>query len=140
MRRLIIISFLSIFLYSTSIAGPVAPVVLFTNATSVGAGTATWVKESAVIDWTCDIEFTGAPSAITIRIEGNTGDIEGTAADENLTFDPTGMATHELTATQLAAKKATFGIANGAIKNIRGYVTILTGAASIAGQCGGITP
>lgn len=140
MRKLILPIILLMLSASSAFAGPVNSIVLFTNATSVGAGTASWVKDDAVIDWTCDIEFTGVPSAITVRIDGNTGDIEGTAANESLTFDPTGMAEHVFTATQLTAKKATFGIANSAVKNIRGYVTVLTGAASIAGQCGGITP
>lgn len=121
-------------------AGAVPNTVLFTNATSVGAGTSQWVKNNGVIDWTCDFEFIGTPSAITVRVEGNTGDIEGTVANESITFDPTGMATHIFTAPQLAAKKATFGIANSSIKYIRGYTVVLTGAASIAAQCGGIIP
>ena len=143
MRRSIMLLCLLLFISAPAFAGMAVPnTVLFVNATSVGAGDSSWVKNNGVIDWTCDFEITGSPSAVTVRVEGNTGDIEGTSANESLTFDPTGMAEHVVTADQLIAGKATFGIANSAIKYIRGYIVTLTGGSSptISGQCGGIQP
>ena len=143
MQRTIMILCLLLFITAPAFAARSVPnTVLFVNATSIGAGTSFWVKNNGVIDWTCDFEITGSPSAVTVRIEGNTGDIEGTSANESLTFDPTGMATHVITADQLSAGKASFGIINSAIKYIRGYIVTLTGGSSptVSGQCGGIQP
>ena len=127
-------------------ASDVHNTVLFTNASTTGAGESTWVKNNGVIDWTCDFAITGIPTALTVRVEGNTGNIDGTAANESLTFDPVGMAEHVLTfannSSTLKAGKATFGIANSAIKYIRGYIVTLTGGSSpkVSGQCGGMQP
>lgn len=147
MQRIIFVLFLLLYMIGSASASlSVSNTVLFTNATSVGAGEASWVKNDGVIDWTCDLEITGVPTDVTVRIEGNTGDIEGTAANESLTFDPTGMAEHVLTfannSSTLKAGKASFGIANSAIKYIRGYIVTLTGGSSptISGQCGGMQP
>ena len=143
MRVSMLVLILSMFIVSSVFAAKSVPnTVLFTNATSTGAGTASWVKDDGVIDWTCDFEATGSPTAVTVRVEGNTGDIEGTSANESLTFDDTGMAEHAFTAGQIATGKATFGIANSAIKYIRGYIVTLTGGSSptVSGQCGGIRP
>ena len=143
MQRLIFVLFILICITGSAFAGMAVPnTVLFTNATSTGEGTSSWVKDDGVIDWTCDFEITGSPTAVTVRVEGNTGDIEGTPANESLTFDPAGMAEHVVTADQLTAGKATFGIANSAIKYIRGYIVTLTGGSSptVSGQCGGIQP
>lgn len=105
-------------------------ITLLSGATATGAGTAQWVKDTTVNNWTCDVDITGTPTAVTVRIEGNTG---GTV------YDPTGMATHVLTAMQLAASKATFGIVYSPVHNIRANVTVLTGGSSptVSVVCGG---
>ena len=103
---------------------------LLSDATTTGAGDAQWVKDTTVNNWTCDVDITGTPTAVTVRIEGNMGgDV----------FDPTGMATHVFTATQLSASKATFGIVYSPVMNIRAYITVLTGgtAPTITAVCGG---
>lgn len=147
MQRVIFVLFILIYMAGTASAAISVPnTVLFTNASTVGAGESTWVRDNGVIDWTCDFAITGVPTAVTLRVEGNTGDIDGTVADESLTFDPTGMTEHILTFTNdssiIKAGKTTFGIANSAIKYIRGYIVTLTGGSSptISGQCGGMQP
>ena len=105
-------------------------ITLLSAATTTGAGDSQWVRDTTVNNWTCDIDITGAPSAVTIRIEGNMGgDI----------FDPTGMATHVFTATQLSAGKATFGIVYSPVINIRAFVTVLAGGTipTVTAVCGG---
>lgn len=122
------LSLILLFLFA-GVAPAQGPLTIFTNASSVGAYDAQWVKNNTIENWTCDIDITGSPSALTVRIEGNMGgDV----------FDPTGMAEHVVTATQLAAGKATFGIANSPVINIRGFIVSITGSGSISGQCGGI--
>ena len=103
---------------------------LLSGATSTGAGTPQWVRDTTVNNWTCDIDITGAPTAVTVRVEGNMG---GTV------FDPTGMATHVFTATQLSAGKATFGIVYSPVINMRAFVTVLTGGTvpTVTVACGG---
>jgi len=107
---------------------------LLSNVTTTGAGTAHWVKDTTVENWTCDIDITGLPTAVTVRIEGNMG---GTV------FDPVGMGTHAITfaaySTSIKAGKATFGIVNAGITNVRAFLLVLTGGTNptIGVACGG---
>lgn len=107
---------------------------LLSGATATGEGTAQWVKDTTVNNWTCDVDITGTPTAVTVRIEGNMG---GTA------FDPIGMGTHAITfanhSTTIKAGKATFGIVYSPVKNIRANVIVLTGGSSptVSVVCGG---
>lgn len=128
--RKFILPIILIFLSASPVLAIDRYLTLLSSVTATGAGTAQWVKDTTVNNWTCDVDITGAPTAVTVRIEGNTG---GTV------FDPTGMATHVLTAPQLAAAKATFGIVYSPVHNIRAYVTVLTGgtAPTVSVVCGG---
>ena len=91
--------------------------LLLDAVTSTGAGTAKVVKQ-AYKSWGCDVEITGAPTAITVRVEGNQG---------TTVFDPGGMAEFTMNAGQLAAGIGTFEIVEHTVKKIRGNLVTLTG-------------
>ena len=91
--------------------------LLLDAVTSTGAETAKPVNQ-AYKSWGCDVEITGGPTAVTVRVEGN----EGTTI-----FDPTGMAEFTMDAGQLAAGIGTFVIVEHPVKNIRGNLITLTG-------------
>ena len=91
--------------------------LLLDAVTSTGAETAQVVKQ-AYKSWGCDVEITGAPTAVVVRVEGNQG--------TNI-FDPTGMAEFTMDSGQLAAGIGTFVMAEQTVKNIRGNLITLTG-------------
>lgn len=91
--------------------------LLLDAVTSTGAGPAKVVKQ-AYKSWGCDVEITGAPTVVVIRVEGNQG--------TNI-FDPGGMAEFTMSAAQLAAGIGTFEIVEHTVKKIRGNEITLTG-------------
>lgn len=117
------------------LAGYVVPAIagdfiLIENQTATGAGTAVPINEY-IENWTCQVTITGGPTAVTVRIEGNLG---------GLLYDPTGMAVQTLSAGQLAAGIATFGIPDSYTGNMRAYVVTLTGGTdpTVSATCGGV--
>lgn len=136
MKKLISAIILSLLIYSSVYAYNVQ---LFTNTSSIGAGERQWVGDKIVDDWVCDFDITGNPTAVTIRVEGNRGDMDNTVIDEGLVFDRTGMAEHEFTFDNLSSDKASFSIANSSVLYMRGFVVTLSGGSSptVSGMCGG---
>jgi hypothetical protein len=100
-------------------AAPVfaAPITLLSAAAATGPGTAV-MPLKAYATWSCDATITGAPTAVTVRIEGTQG---GT------TFDPTGMATQTCTAGQLTAGICSFSFIGMPVNLIRANLITLTG-------------
>ena len=105
------------FTSSVAYAGLNEGYVLLDVVTSTGPGTSEVVKQ-AYKSWGCDVEITGAPTAVTVRVEGNQG------TDK---YDPAGMAEFTMTAPQLAAGIGSFEIIEHTVKDIRGNLIILTG-------------
>ena len=91
--------------------------LLLDAVTSTGAETAKVVKQ-AYKSWGCDVEITGGPTAVVVRVEGNQG---------TTVYDPTGMAEFTMDAGQLAAGIGTFEIVEHTVKSIRGNLITLTG-------------
>ena len=102
---------------SVAYAGLNEEYLLLNAVTSTGAGTPKVVKQ-AYKSWGCDVEITGGPTAVVVRVEGNHG--------TNI-YDPTGMAEFTMSAGQLAAGIGTFEIVEHRVKNIRGNLITLTG-------------
>ena len=120
MKKIISCSILILFILlinSIAYAGLNEKYLLLDAVTSTGAESVKVVKQ-AYKSWGCDVEITGAPTAVTVRVEGN----EGTTI-----FDPTGMAEFTMNAGQLAAGIGTFVIVEHPVKNIRGNLITLTG-------------
>ena len=67
------------------------------------------------------MEITGAPTAVTVRVEGNQG---------TTIYDPTGLAEFTMDAGQLAAGIGTFVIVEQTVKRVRGNLITLTGGAA----------
>ena len=109
-----------------------APITLLAAADATGAGTAV-MPLKAYTTWSCDAVITGAPSAVTVRIEGN----QGGAA-----FDPTGMATQVCTAGQLTAGICSFSVTDMPVSQIRANLVTLTGgtAPTVTVTCTGALP
>ena len=105
---------------SVAFAGLNEKYLLLDAATGTGAEAAKVVKQ-AYKSWGCDVEITGAPTAVTVRVEGNQG---------TTIFDPGGMAEFTMNAGQLAAGIGTFEIVEHTVKNIRGNLITLTGGAA----------
>ena len=117
------------------LAGCVVPAmagdfVLLEGQAVTGAGTAVPINEY-IENWTCQVTITGSPTAVTVRIEGNLG---------GSLYDPIGMAVQTLSAGQLAAGIATFGIPDSYTGNMRAYVVTLTGGTdpTVSATCGGV--
>ena len=91
--------------------------LLLDAVTSTGAEAAKVVKQ-AYKSWGCDVEITGGPTAVVVRVEGNQG---------TTIFDPTGMAEFTMSVGQLAAGIGTFEIVEHTVKKIRGNLITLTG-------------
>ena len=91
--------------------------LLLDAVTSTGAGTTKVVKQ-AYKSWGCDVEITGGPTTVVIRVEGNQG---------TTIYDPGGMAEFTMSAPQLAAGIGTFEIVEHTVKNIRGNLITLIG-------------
>ena len=102
---------------SVTYAGLNEKYLLLDAVTSTGPGEAKVVKQ-AYKSWGCDVEVTGAPTAVVVRVEGNQG--------TNI-FDPGGMAEFTMSAAQLAAGIGTFEIVEHTVKKIRGNEITLTG-------------
>ena len=102
---------------SVAFAGLNEKYLLLGAVTGTGAD-ATKVVKQAYKSWGCDVEITGAPTAVTVRVEGNQG---------TTIFDPGGMAEFTMSAPQLAAGIGTFEIVEHTVKNIRGNLITLTG-------------
>ena len=94
--------------------------LLLDAVTSTGVEAAKVVKQ-AYKSWGCDVEITGGPTAVTVRVEGNQG---------TTVYDPGGMAEFTMNAGQLAAGIGTFEIVEHTVKNIRGNLITLTGGAA----------
>lgn len=106
-----------ILMSSVAHAGLSEKYLLLDAVTSTGAETAKVVKQ-AYKSWLCDVEITGAPTAVVVRVEGN----------HNTTiYDPTGMAEFTMGAAQLAAGIGSFVIVEHPVKKIRGNLITLTG-------------
>jgi len=86
---------------------------------TTGAGAAQDVRY-AHDSWGCDVITFANMSSAVVRIEGNQG---GSA------FDPAGMATHTMTAAQIAAGIGSFEIVDHTVKKIRANVISLSGGA-----------
>jgi hypothetical protein len=91
--------------------------VLLNVVTSTGAESAKVVKQ-AYKSWLCDVEITGGPTAVVVRVEGN---------HNTSIYDPTGMAEFTMSAGQLAAGIGSFVIVEHPVKKIRGNLITLTG-------------
>ena len=120
MKKIISCSVLILFIMLTSsvvYAGLNEKYVLLNAATGTGAEAAKVVKQ-AYKSWGCDVEITGGPTAVVVRVEGNQG---------TTIYDPTGMAEFTMSAGQLAAGIGTFEIVEHTVKNIRGNLITLTG-------------
>ena len=104
-------------MHSVAYAGLNEKYLLLDAVTSTGTGTAKVVKQ-AYKSWGCDVEITGGPTAVVVRVEGNQG---------TTIYDPTGMAEFTMSAPQLAAGIGTFEIVEHTVKNIRGNLITLTG-------------
>lgn len=100
-----------------SFAGLNENYLLLDVETSTGPGTEKIVKQAYRL-WGCEVIITGAPTVVTVRVEGNQG------AD---IYDPGGMAELTMSAAQLAAGIATFEIAFTRVVKIRGNLITLTG-------------
>ena len=103
--------------HSVAHAGLNENYLLLDAVTSTGTGTAKVVKQ-AYKSWGCDVEITGGPTAVVVRVEGNQG---------TTIYDPTGMAEFTMSAPQLAAGIGTFEIVEHTVKKIRGNLITLTG-------------
>ena len=120
MKKIISCSILILFIMlssSVAYAGLNEEYLLLDDATSTGAEASHVVKQ-AYKSWGCDVEITGAPTAVTVRVEGNHG---------TTIYDPAGMAEFTMTAPQLAAGIGSFDIIEHTVKNIRGNLITLTG-------------
>ena len=120
MKRMIagfVLGLIMMLISSVAHAGLNEKYLLLDAVTSTGAGTAKVVKQ-AYKSWGCDVEITGSPTAVVVRVEGNQG---------TTIFDPTGMAEFTMDAGQLAAGIGTFEIVEHTVKNIRGNLITLTG-------------
>ena len=104
-------------MHSVAYAGLNEKYLLLDAVTSTGTGTAKVVKQ-AYKSWGCDVEITGGPTAVVVRVEGNQG---------TTIYDPTGMAEFTMSAPQLAAGIGTFEIVEHTVKKIRGNLITLTG-------------
>lgn len=119
MKRMICgILFAVILSAQVAVAGLNENFLLLDEVTSTGpVGTGKIVKQAYRL-WGCEVLITGAPTAVTVRVEGNQG------AD---VYDPGGMAELTMSAAQLAAGIATFEIAFHRVVKIRGNLITLTG-------------
>lgn len=120
MKKIISCSVLMLVIVLTSsvaYAGLNEKYLLLNAATGTGAEAAKVVKQ-AYKSWGCDVEITGAPTAVTVRVEGNQG---------TTIYDPTGMAEFTMDAGQLAAGIGTFVMVEQTVKTIRGNLITLTG-------------
>jgi hypothetical protein len=123
MKKIMSCSILILFIVlinAVAFAGLNEKYVLLGAATGTGAETAKVVRQ-AYKSWGCDVEITGAPTAVTVRVEGNQG---------TTIFDPGGMAEFTMNAGQLAAGIGTFEIVEHTVKNIRGNLITLTGGSA----------
>jgi hypothetical protein len=69
-------------------------------------------------NWKCDAILTGSPTATTVRYEGS---------EDKSHFDPTGLATCQCSATQLAAGICSCNFCSVPTRCIRANLTVLTG-------------
>jgi hypothetical protein len=95
-----------------------APLTLLDGVTAAGAGTGKTVL-ATYKDWTCQVNITGSPTAVTVGLDGN---LAGTAY--------TSMGTYNLSATDLSAGQGVFSINGQPANNIRGNLTTFTGGTS----------
>lgn len=114
---MIIAMLIVVLVHSVAYAGLNEKYLLLAAVTSTGAETAKVVKQ-AYKSWGCDVEITGGPTAVTVRVEGNQG---------TTVYDPGGMAEFTMSAGQLAAGIGTFEIVEHTVKKIRGNLVTLTG-------------
>ncbi|MHC4397574.1 MAG: hypothetical protein ACYS1A_18175 [Planctomycetota bacterium] len=120
MKKIMSCSILMLFIMlinAVAFAGLNEKYLLLDAATGTGAEASKVVKQ-AYKSWGCDVEITGGPTAVTVRVEGNQG---------TTIFDPTGMAEFTMDAGQLAAGIGTFEIVEHTVKVIRGNLITLTG-------------
>ena len=120
MKKIISCSILMLIIMLTSsvaYAGLNEKYLLLDAVTSTGAETAQPVRQ-AYKSWGCDVEITGSPTVVIVRVEGNQG---------TTIYDPGGMAEFTMNAGQLAAGIGTFEIVEHTVKNIRGNLITLTG-------------
>lgn len=118
-----LLTILTILLLSTSalFAATVPMTVKLLDAvTSTGPG-AVFPNRLGMSLWTCDIDITGSPTAVTVRINGNLG------GDK---WSPDGMAEIVLDAAELTAEFATKVIPESAVLQLRANVVVLTGGTS----------
>lgn len=120
MKKIISYSILILFIMlinSVAFGGLNEKYLLLNAVTSTGAEAAQVVRQ-AYKSWGCDVEITGGPTAVVVRVEGNQG---------TTIYDPGGMAEFTMNAGQLAAGIGTFEIVEHTVKNIRGNLITLTG-------------
>ncbi|MCI4624773.1 MAG: hypothetical protein L3V56_02315 [Candidatus Magnetoovum sp. WYHC-5] len=104
---------------------------LLDAAQATGHGKAANVKYKDNSIWGCDVIVTGSPTAVTVRIEGNQGCDSAHACNAEI-FDPSGIAEHTLTTTQLQAGIGSFSIHTKPVINIRANLVTLTGGTNPA--------
>lgn len=132
MKRAII---LAIAIFLMFIGAPVqaavfsSPVMTLANASTNTNGTGTGVVPIDVFNnWTIQANITGAPTAVTVYIDGN---VAGSTYTE--------MANHTFTAGELTATQAVFSISNMPTYQIRARWVITGGTApTITIKCGGV--
>ena len=97
-------------------------ITLLAAVTSTGAGTKQTItkgREEAVTSHTLQVDITGAPTAVSVSLEGS---VDGTTFSD--------MGTHEFTADELTATTALFHVVNRAVPVVRANLTVLTGGAT----------
>jgi YbbR domain-containing protein len=134
MKKLSIISIVILFLiaaFTIPVQAAVfsSPVITLANASTNTNGTGTGVIPIDVFNnWTIQANITGAPTAVTVYIDGN---VDGTTYTE--------MANHTFSAGELTATQAVFSISNMPSYKIRARWAITNGtAATITIKCGGV--
>ena len=116
-------------LASASMAGQTF--TLLDAVSTTGPGQPKSIQYENFKTFSCDVIVTGGPTAVTVRIEGNQG---------GSLFDPTGMATHTLTSTQLSAGIGWFSVPAMPVQKIRANLLELTGGTNptVTVICGGV--
>ena len=93
-------------------------VVLLNNVAATGAGGG-WQCGGGIESHTVQATITGAPTAVTVDLEGSVDGSTWVALD-----------THAFSAGELTATKAMWHIVNKVVKHVRANLTTLTGGTS----------
>ena len=113
MKKFTLVLFVILFTATLGFAQIINEKFTLLNATTTTGAGSVFNSLYPYNHWLCDIDTTGSPTSITVRIDGNaTGD----------SFDTTGLASETCTAS-----KCSFAIADQPAKNVRAVITTFTG-------------